>query len=805
MKCCCCLAVFLMLAAVPAAWAQLPGSYMISNEPPYRNQGGYGTCWTFATMASIETNIVKEGLPGYDANAGLSERDLAWNSGFLDQIGGGLTGINNGGIYLMSAAYLARGAGPLLESQAPYTGMGTPPPTGQTAPYYVRDIEWYHSVADIKTAVMTYGAVSTCWQTSSSTQQSAWSNTLNNYVYYDPGPGVPNPGPGYLNQPNHGVAIVGWNDSVQTPGGTGAWIIRNSWGTSLQHFGVSYNDYFTGNDAPDVGAANMAGVSFHNVAPNTYQKVYYHNDFGWTDQQPHAYAFNHFTASQNGALKSVSFYTTDNNVGYTVKVFRTFRNGTLGGLAATVSGTQAFEGFHTIDLPGLVSLPQGQDFYIELQTSNGQQANDGNILKLRLLDINTPGYAITSGLPGESSFSDNGTTWTDLQTVDTSANFAIDGLTVAVPDWKGGDGAGPTKWDVAANWNPNTAAPYGRGVTVSFGNQPAANNVVDMSSAGKTVGNLILAATTSTTIQSSGGFSLTLDNNGQLSTIDVAGSHTIAALVVLNNASQIAGGGTLTLSGGINGPHDLSILANVIAGSVQVAKLNIDSGATLTVNNANDSIFAGTLRGAGNLTKLGAGKLTLTGVNAFAGVTVVKQGAIELGPGAQSCVLNLGGADIQSGKMIFDYAGVSDPAASIMSLLTFSYDGGRWDRGQFRDSTAASTGITLGFLDNPGARTVTVMATYPGDFNLDGVVNGADLDVWFASAGKGNTWGQGDVNYDGLINGLDFDQWMAHIGLPPLPTTPPSGSESVPEPSTLALLGIGAIGLLVCAWHRRRA
>jgi C1A family cysteine protease len=433
MKRFCGLAVFFVLTAVPTAWAQLPSTYMISNEPPYRNQGSYGTCWTFATMGSIETNIIKQGLPGYNAAAGLSERDLAWNNGFLSQLGGDLNAVNYGGIFLTSAAYLGRGAGPLLESQAPYAGMKIPPPTGQTAPYYVRDIEWYHTTADIKTAVMQYGAVATCWGWNSPTKQQMWSTTLNNYTYYDPGPAVPNPGPGYNGQPDHAVDIIGWNDNAQTPGGTGAWIIRNSWGSSTQHVGISYNDYFTGHDDPDVGAANMAGVSFHNVVPNTYQKVYYHNDFGWTDQQPHAYAFNHFTASQNGSLKSVSFYTTDNNVGYTVKVYKQFQNGTLGDLAATASGSEAFQGFHTVDLASLVALTQGQDFYIELQTSNGQQANDGNILKLRLLDINLPGYANTTALAGESFFSDNGLSWTDLHTVDASANFAINGLTI-VPE-----------------------------------------------------------------------------------------------------------------------------------------------------------------------------------------------------------------------------------------------------------------------------------------------------------------------------------------------------------------------------------
>jgi hypothetical protein len=86
-------------------------------------------------------------------------------------------------------------------------------------------------------------------------------------------------------------------------------------------------------------------------------------------------------------LKAISFDTTDDNVGYTVNIYTQFQNGALGQLATTVSGTMAHEGFHTIDLLSLVPLPQGQDFYIELQTSNGQQANDGNTNPSRSDDV----------------------------------------------------------------------------------------------------------------------------------------------------------------------------------------------------------------------------------------------------------------------------------------------------------------------------------------------------------------------------------------------------------------------------------
>jgi autotransporter-associated beta strand protein len=51
--------------------------------------------------------------------------------------------------------------------------------------------------------------------------------------------------------------------------------------------------------------------------------------------------------------------------------------------------------------------------------------------------------------------------------------------------------------------------------------------------------------------------------------------------------------------------------------------------------NGQSTVYSGQLSGAGSLTKLGTGTLTLTGANAYLGLTTVKAGTLELGPYAQ--------------------------------------------------------------------------------------------------------------------------------------------------------------------------
>jgi BNR repeat-containing family member len=159
-------------------------------------------------------------------------------------------------------------------------------------------------------------------------------------------------------------------------------------------------------------------------------------------------------------------------------------------------------------------------------------------------------------------------------------------ITNTIWDWKGGNSSAAA--NSAANWLVGgysvTHAPSGAGYNFSFGNQSAANSLVDLTSAGLTAGDITFAAGTSTTIQSTGGYNLILDNLGSASTISVAGTHTISAPVLINNDVNVSGAGTLNLSGGISGSHTLDVLSgNVTAKNISVDTLTIGSGAAVTI------------------------------------------------------------------------------------------------------------------------------------------------------------------------------------------------------------------------------
>jgi autotransporter-associated beta strand protein len=281
------------------------------------------------------------------------------------------------------------------------------------------------------------------------------------------------------------------------------------------------------------------------------------------------------------------------------------------------------------------------------------------------------------------------------------------------------------------------------------------------------------------------------------------------------------------------------------SGSSTVFQVNVqDYGMTVNTNGFNVGIGVPLLHSGmadidGGVTKAGAGTLYLnpTSANTYTGLTTVQAGTLRLGALAQAAVIGVGGTGSAgnvnlmtsgtttapvTGKLVFDSApGLAD---AIKALLTTSYNDGvdSWTTGTFRSTTAAAYGMTLGWVDSSvsagavaqGASgdgpTITVAPTYPGDFNLDGQVNGDDLTIWTAHFGATPaSWQLGDANYSGSINGDDLTLWKANFGRSPITIggaavdapvasgssfagsagpAASSGVALVPEPGTFALL-----------------
>jgi C1A family cysteine protease len=145
------------VSAPRATATTFPSSYdlrALSRVSPVEDQGQYDTCWAFADMGSLESCL----MPG--VSEVFSEDNLILNSGF-DCSFDKNRAYDHGGNSLMSAAYLARWAGPVDAAQDAY-GDGITPP-GLVAERHVQDVlflpartGWNDNDA-IKSAVMAYG------------------------------------------------------------------------------------------------------------------------------------------------------------------------------------------------------------------------------------------------------------------------------------------------------------------------------------------------------------------------------------------------------------------------------------------------------------------------------------------------------------------------------------------------------------------------------------------------------------------------------------------------------------------------
>ncbi len=374
-----------------ASAAALPDKYRTDAETPVLNQKNNPLCWAYAGADMLSIAAVKSGqAPSgssvfsapmmaraeFDGNEHRNSRGNAWNKcyGSLDYAL--FAGVSGKGL-LPDAAY------PSVESSssAPVSALyGRFAYIDRFVERDISELQRRDRTAKLKEWIAEYGAVS-C---------DAFIGDYNNVTHVARTLSFDN------SKPSHQLLLVGWDDTKYTDTGTGAFIMKNSWGTGWGDGGYAYISYNT-----EFGrVAYAASVKIDSDARVlTHTEVDFLSGNHTSDKTLYG-AVNVFTANEKLTVTAAGIYTSKPGSVLEAKLFVNLKDPSAVGTAkpdaaGTLTVTDA--GYYSVSLDREPTVKKG-----DTVTLFATVHANGNYYVFS--EYSDPDYelAVTSSAPGQS-------------------------------------------------------------------------------------------------------------------------------------------------------------------------------------------------------------------------------------------------------------------------------------------------------------------------------------------------------------------------------------------------------------------
>lgn len=362
-----------------------------------KDQGSTGLCWAFSALASTEGNMLKTGMSSYSSPVTFSIRQLDYATVNKSYITEGYnpyaesirTELLSGGYGSTAYGVLESGVGPVTVNRFGAWNINTTKKS-------LNDVINVNNIDYAITGYANFGSITTASSTSS---RNSWISLVKQHIikygevavgsigpqsyyagsclYYDSAnsiylindDGNCNPS---TSANGHAMTIIGWDDNYtykyckgynttssnlsgcsNIVSGTGAFILKNSWGSSVQYPYLTYtsNIYFAN------GTTGVESRDWDVNYDHTKQRE-------WTSSG-NTYIVKYKKGTTAESLKRISFSSLYRNVTYTVYVSN---DGSSYKSLGTVGAT-TYAGSYSVDVSNY-SLPN-KEFYIKVVASGG--------------------------------------------------------------------------------------------------------------------------------------------------------------------------------------------------------------------------------------------------------------------------------------------------------------------------------------------------------------------------------------------------------------------------------------------------